>query len=255
MEAQSIKNPVLKFLFFPFRYASRRLTGDKGLQKKVFSFLIFFCILLPIWGALWIVLVVVPLAFLQIELEISQMIGIVIAIWTLILIVTPLLRGKVKLTLFRGLMMFIAFLLLFNGFIVSYSTVGGTSMEPTIKNNQIIWISRLDRNFNRGDIVVFRDVKNPDISRIDRIIATPGDRLMISDNKVYLNGEVLNENYTKGNTAVMEDGFLKPAQKVVIPKGNVFVLSDHGRDSYSTGDSRFFGFVPLKNIKGKVISP
>ena len=79
------------------------------------------------------------------------------------------------------------------------------SMEPTLEENNYIFLSKqaytLFGDPERGDIVVFhsdlRTVDDKEKMLVKRIIGLPGDTVMITNGEVYINGEVLTEDYTK----------------------------------------------------------
>ena len=77
---------------------------------------------------------------------------------------------------------------------------------------------------------------------IKRVIAVGGDTLHITDGNVYVNGELLNEEYAEGYTE--GDVYM------VIHEGSVFVMGDNREKSI---DSRFFGTVSTDDIYGRVL--
>jgi signal peptidase I len=111
--------------------------------------------------------------------------------------------------------------------------------------------SHLFRAPKRGDIVVFRFPLSPDRDFIKRVIGVPGDTVEVKDEKVFINGVALEEdyilstpNYTYGPT--------------VVPEGKYFVLGDNRRNSYdshawASGCAVDEGceFVPEENIIGQ----
>src|SRR3989344_7674121 len=138
-------------------------------------------------------------------------------------------------------------------FIAAPHSVRGGSMDPTFKNGDYIITSKISYKFatpRRGDVIVFASLKNPDIDFIKRIVGLPGDEVMIKDGKVYLNGEILAENYIQVTTNAFESGFIREGMPVVVPEGDLFVLGDNRPRS---SDSREFGFIPAENIIGRVI--
>jgi signal peptidase I len=121
----------------------------------------------------------------------------------------------------------------------------------------------------RGDIIVFRYPLNIKEDYVKRVIGVAGDRIRLVNKQVYLNGQMLNEPYKvhkstyinpyRDNFPATPDLNLPPSAvdmldhhvvngEVVVPPGNYFAMGDN-RDN--SADSRYWGFVPRENIKGK----
>src|SRR5258708_705025 len=76
--------------------------------------------------------------------------------------------------------------------------VEGSSMQPGLADQERICINKLVyrlESVQRGDIVVFRYPRDPDKSFIKRVIGVPGDRVRVTDGRVFLNGQLLDEPY------------------------------------------------------------
>lgn len=138
-------------------------------------------------------------------------------------------------------------------YILGLTVVSGESMMNTIKDNDRILVNKISYLFEkpmRGDVVIF----NPPINGreeelfIKRIIAVSGDCFEIKDNKLYLNGVAVIEDHVNINKTNRKEFKLLKGE---VPKGYVFVLGDN-RDN--SNDSRVFGFVPIKNLKGKALT-
>ena len=104
----------------------------------------------------------------------------------------------------------------------------------------------------KGDIVVFKYPEDPSKDYIKRVMAVGGDTIEVIDKQVYVNDKpVTNEPW-----AVHKDPRILPKQfsrrdnmkKVTVPEGNLFVMGDNRDNSH---DSRFWGFVNLKAVKGE----
>ena len=84
--------------------------------------------------------------------------------------------------------------------LISVNLVKGQSMEPTLYEGNILLgssIPVMQRDINHGDIVVLEADNNGKTLIIKRVIGIPGDTIEIRDGKVYLNDELLIEDYIK----------------------------------------------------------
>ena len=105
----------------------------------------------------------------------------------------------------------------------------------------------------RGDVIVFRFPPNPDTDFIKRVIGLPGDTVEVRDKAVYINGEKIADphaHFTDGMTPDVRHGPRDEFGPVTVPKDHLFVMGDNRDNSY---DSRFWGFVPEKNVLGKAL--
>ncbi|MEK7079177.1 MAG: signal peptidase I [Patescibacteria group bacterium] len=137
-------------------------------------------------------------------------------------------------------------------FIMQPNQVKGASMDPTFNSGDYIFTSKVTykfRSYNRGDVVVFKSPRNPDIEYIKRIIGLPGDKVMVKDSEVYVNGIKLTENYIAAKTNLWENGFSKNGAEITVPDGELFVMGDNRPRS---SDSREFGPVPEDGVIGQV---
>lgn len=137
-------------------------------------------------------------------------------------------------------------------FIMAPNQVKGASMEPTFYSGEYILTSKVTYKFrppHRGDVVVFKSPKNPDIDYIKRIIGLPGDKIEITDGEVRVNETLLEESYTSSTTNLWEGGFIHEGIPITVPSNMVFAMGDNRPRS---SDSREFGPVPLEDIIGDV---
>jgi signal peptidase I len=131
------------------------------------------------------------------------------------------------------------------GFVVETFVVVGPSMEPTLHDAERLFVNKVSYRLhapNRLDIVVFGYPRDPQRDFIKRIIGLPGDTIEMRDGRVYINGEFLEESYVAFPDHHSTTG------PIEVPLEHVFVLGDNRRNSE---DSRYFGPVPLENIRGK----
>jgi signal peptidase I len=128
-------------------------------------------------------------------------------------------------------------------------------MLPTLKNNNIVVIEKLTQRFGglkRGDIVVLRIpefLSDGKIYAVKRVIATEGQRITITDGKVYVDGEKLNENYINGEDTLAAIGL---HDDITVPAGYIYILGDNRLPGESK-DSRTFGPVETNRIAGRVV--
>ena len=103
----------------------------------------------------------------------------------------------------------------------------------------------------RGDIVVFKYPEDPDRDFIKRIIAVEGDIIEARNRVVLVNGVRLNEPYIQHTDSTQKAGDIEPRDNFgphLMPKNKYFVMGDNRDQSY---DSRYWGYVDMKDIKGK----
>jgi|SRR5579872_2476913 len=128
--------------------------------------------------------------------------------------------------------------------------VEGTSMTPSLVNEERIFINKFVYRFgfsdiDRGDTIVFWAPEDPSRSYIKRVIGVPGDVVEIVDGTVILNGQRLQEPYViEANRDRMS-----MARRTVEP-GRYFVLGDHRN---SSNDSRSWWTVQRDAIYGKAV--
>ena len=129
------------------------------------------------------------------------------------------------------------------------------SMENTLHQNDYLFVSRrhyswFGNDLQRGDIITFDSELTTGLGMkkilVKRIIGLPGDKISISDGKVYINGEAQEEPYTKdGYTSTTMD-------EVTVPEGYIFVLGDNRQNS-TDSRSPEVGFIDINRIRGKVV--
>lgn len=108
------------------------------------------------------------------------------------------------------------------------------------------------REPKRGDVIVFIYPQDPKKDFIKRLIALPGETVEIKSGSIYIN-EVFNKEPLIGNRYYYnrpESAYGKEGQAIKVFEDSYYVLGDN---SSSSQDSRFWGFVPRKNILGKAM--
>lgn len=127
-------------------------------------------------------------------------------------------------------------------FVVEPFVVSGESMNPNYMANDYLLLSKFEKQFFRGDVIVYRNPKAEGSFLVKRIVGLPGDKTEIKNGRVFINGEVLSEPYAEGMT--VGDGSL------VLKSDEYYVLGDNRIKSL---DSRLLGPVKFTDIRGKVI--
>ncbi|MCM1387274.1 MAG: signal peptidase I [Bacillus sp. (in: Bacteria)] len=130
------------------------------------------------------------------------------------------------------------------------TSVIGDSMEPALYNGQEILINRFVYKLSspkRGDVVVFLPNGNQNTHYyVKRIIALPGETIQIVNGKVYIDGELLeeDESYDK----IIDAGVAE--NEITLETDEYFVLGDN-RNSSEDSRSDNIGAIEKKNIIGK----
>ena len=129
-------------------------------------------------------------------------------------------------------------------YVIGFSFVTGSSMEPTLTDGNIVLYTRINPEYHRGDVVSVRIPSGE--YYVKRIIAMEGDVIDIRDGKVYVNDQSLAESYISGESKAQKGIVRYP---YTLQKGQVFVMGDNRNGSM---DSRSFGGVGVRQIKGKI---
>lgn len=154
---------------------------------------------------------------------------------------------------FQVVFLALIFTLILRSYVVEAREIPSGSMIPTLQVGDRLLVDKIiykATSLKREDIVVFApppqaqallDVTHKNDDLIKRIIGLPGDKIQIANGKVMVNGNPLTETYL----AQKPDYTFGP---VIVPNDSVFVLGDNRNNSL---DSHYWGFLPLKNIKGR----
>lgn len=176
--------------------------------------------------------------------------------------------------------------LLLKHFVFTPTLVKQVSMQPTLENGDRLILDRLSITLNkeikRGEIITFEapivtsvDSTNYDEEKpvaiyskenmgifqkfmyytleinkesyIKRVIGVSGDKILIEDGNVYVNGTLLEEDYLPEDAKTMRTGLF---YDLTVPDGHVFAMGDNRMNSK---DCRNFGCIPLSKIEGKVL--
>src|SRR5256885_1534914 len=129
--------------------------------------------------------------------------------------------------------------------------VEGLSMFATLDNDDYLIANKIDYRLHapeRGDIIILRPPTNNSTDFIKRIIALPGERLLIRGGFVYINGHHLVEPYLPEAWVTSNNWPSDNPNGELIPPNQYFVMGDNRNRSQ---DSRFFGPITRDRIDGK----
>jgi signal peptidase I len=137
-------------------------------------------------------------------------------------------------------------------FAVQTVHVEGLSMFATLDDNDYLIANKIDYRLHapqRGDIIILRPPNNNSTDFIKRVIALPGERLLIRDGVVYINGHHLIEPYLPEAWVVFNSWpTVGSSNGSVIPPNQYFVMGDNRNKSQ---DSRYFGPIGRDRIDGR----
>ncbi len=158
--------------------------------------------------------------------------------------------------------------LFLTAFVFQSYQVDGPSMQTTLFNSDRLIVWKVPRTWarithhqyvpKRGDVIIFVENQlssygqEPGKQLIKRVIALPGEHLVVKDNKVTVYNKEHPEGFQPDKTLAYGKVIPETSGDIdmVIPKGHIFVMGDNRPDSL---DSRAFGPVSTSDIVGKLV--
>ncbi|KKK36431.1 signal peptidase [Mesobacillus campisalis] len=141
-------------------------------------------------------------------------------------------------------------------FFTSY-IVEGESMMPTLEEGNKLVVYKIGfqpEELERFDVIVFHANKKEDY--VKRVIGLPGDEIEYRNDELFINGKKVDEPFLEKYRAKAFNGSLtgnftleEITGKKKVPEGQLFVMGDNRHGSW---DSRHFGYIPVKEVVGKV---
>jgi len=138
-------------------------------------------------------------------------------------------------------------------FIVQAFKIPTGSMRPTLIERDRIFVNKFIYRFRdpqAGDVMVFRDPNDNKKDLIKRLIAKEGDKIEIINGRIKLNRKIVDTLPISEFYYYNRGEFGKHDEAIAVPEDSFYVLGDN---SASSKDSRYWGFVPKKNLIGKAI--
>ncbi len=145
----------------------------------------------------------------------------------------------------------VAFLLVYTvtTYVVTVTSVHGESMKQTLEDGDVVLIDKISYRFHppsQFDPIVF--THNSQVNLVKRIIALPGQTIQITNGTIFVNGEVVNENF---GTEEIEDAG-EAELPITLGDDEYFVLGDN-RNNSTDSRSTYVGVVRRQDIIGKVV--
>ncbi|CAM3655087.1 signal peptidase I [Mesobacillus zeae] len=142
-------------------------------------------------------------------------------------------------------------------FFFSNYVVEGESMLPTLEEGNKLVVNKIGYDagdLQRFDVIVFHANKKEDF--VKRVIGLPGDKIEYREDRLFINGNEVEEPYLKEYRKKAEGHYItgdftlkEVAGAEKVPDGKLFVLGDNRLGSW---DSRYFGFISNDQVVGKV---
>jgi len=169
----------------------------------------------------------------------------------------------------KAVMTALVLALIIRAFVIQAFTIPSGSMIPTLLVGDYILVNKfllgspVDLPFtninlfrmpglrrpHKGDVIVFKFPVDPSKDFIKRVVAVEGDKIEARDKLIYVNGVPANEPFMRHT-----DNLVLPNRDnfgpIEVPKDKFFCMGDN-RDN--SRDSREWGFVDIKDVKGKAL--
>ena len=136
-------------------------------------------------------------------------------------------------------------------FIVQAFKIPSGSMRPTLLEGDRILVNKFLYRFKepkRGDVIVFKYPEDPKRDFIKRLASKGSEEVFIRGGRIVVNGQEIASGVFGEHYYYNQGPFGEEHKTQKVPSGHYFVLGDN---SASSRDSRFWGFVPRRNVLGK----
>ncbi len=171
-------------------------------------------------------------------------------------------------SIFSWVVLPLALIALLHFYVFQAYRVVGSSMQPTLQDNEYLIISKIDASKSsvqnllgqknggyipeRGQIIVFHFPKEPEKTFVKRVVGIPGDRVVVRNGTVTVYNKA-NPSGFNPDVAYEEEGTLTAHETdETVEPGNVFVMGDN-RTQGGSYDSREWGELPSRYIIGNAV--
>jgi len=162
--------------------------------------------------------------------------------------------ASIFLDTFQTILIFASILMVLYAFVIQPHQVSGQSMFPTFKDQELLLSYLLDvkqNKYKRGDVIIFHSPVEVDKKYIKRIIGIPGDRVMVLDGGVYVNGSRVDESgYLDSDVRTSGGNGMIEGQDIFVDEGFLIVMGDNRPHS---SDSREWGLLAKQKVIGRSV--
>ena len=164
--------------------------------------------------------------------------------------------GKFLLEFIQSIVLALSVFVLFYLFVAQPNEVKGSSMYPNFENGEYLLTEKISYQFGepkRGDVVIFKaPASEPcaadECEYIKRVIGIPGDKVMVKEGDVYVNGEMLDQSFLPEKVYTSQGEYMEEGVEKVVPEGQYLCFGDNRPNSR---DGREFGPIDRDLIIGK----
>jgi signal peptidase I len=164
--------------------------------------------------------------------------------------------GNFLLEFIQSIVLALSVFVLLYLFVAQPNEVKGSSMYPNFKDKEYLLTEKISYqlgNPERGDVVIFNAPPSEpcaadECEYIKRVIGVPGDRVMVSEGDVYVNGNKLDQGFLPEPVYTSPGDYMQEGIERVVPDGQYLCFGDNRPNSR---DGREFGPINRKLIVGK----
>ena len=165
--------------------------------------------------------------------------------------------GKFLLEFIQSIVLALSVFVLIYLFVAQPNEVKGSSMVPSFLDKEFLLTEKISYQFKgdpqRGDVVIFKAPASEACSAegceyIKRVIGVPGDKVMVKNGRVYLNGELLDQSFLSNGVSTEAGSYCQEGVEIVVPEGQYLCFGDNRPNSR---DGREFGPIDRDLIIGK----
>lgn len=164
--------------------------------------------------------------------------------------------GNFLLEFIQSIVLALSVFVLLYLFVAQPNEVKGSSMYPNFKDKEYLLTEKISYqlgNPERGDVVIFKAPPSEpcaadECEYIKRVIGVPGDRVMVSEGDVYVNGNKLDQGFLPEPVYTSPGDYMQEGIERVVPDGQYLCFGDNRPNSR---DGREFGPINRKLIVGK----